>query len=166
MANLPDLVQRLLRMCDHQKRLSFPYYPSFGSIHGLQIKWCCSQNDLYTFGRLFWNSVRWAYMGLFLKILNRLHIHCMVQSIYKLKINRWPDINVALFATVTEVCCYLHSCKKCYISREYGPISLQYDKISHHFFMYFFILLTTNFPPVAKFPRNEITRFHTPGMVI
>ena len=40
-------------------------------------------------------------------------------------------------------------------------VSLQYEKLSHHFFVYFFILLATNFPPVAKFPGNEITRFHT-----
>ena len=50
-------------------------------------------------------------MGLFLKILNRLHIHCMVQSISLLKINGWPDINVALFAIITEVCCFIMLCQ-------------------------------------------------------
>ena len=31
-ANLPDPVQRLFRMRDHQKRFSFPYYSSFRQI--------------------------------------------------------------------------------------------------------------------------------------
>ena len=48
----------------------------------------------------------------------------------------------------------------------WSKISFQYYKIPHHFFMYFFILLTTNCPSLIKFPRNEIPRFHTfPGMV-
>ena len=112
-ANLPDPVQRLPCMRGHQKSFSFPYYSSFGSIqytatnasavvHSMTHRIPCIELRMtYKFGGLFETvSVQHAY------ILNRLHIHCTVKSI---SINRWPDINVALFAIVPEVCCNAQS---------------------------------------------------------
>ena len=102
-ANLPDPVQRLFRMRGHEKRFPFPYYSSFVSIQYTASNASAIVNRMtYTFGGLSWNSVRPTCMGLFLKILNRLHFHCMVQSISYLKINRWPHLNVALSAIVNR----------------------------------------------------------------
>ena len=56
----------------------------------------------------------------------------------------------------------VYSWKKCYFSWEWWTkIFLHYDKISHHFFLFISLLCDQNFPPVVKFPGNEIPRFYT-----
>ena len=66
--------------------------------------------------------------------------------------------------SVTFVTGSPHSYKKWYISQEYGPIfpfNMTKFPTIPLCIKNFFILLTTNFLHVAKFPGNEITRFHT-----
>ena len=51
-----------------------------------------------------------------------------------------------------------YSCKMLRFPRIWSKISLQSDKISLHVSLY---SIDQNFPPVTKFPRSEIPRFHT-----